>query len=386
MSEVLKQKEYIKEVRKHFSNILSRKIDIIFEHLKDKDYDFKKIDFLSYDGMLDYDGLRNIMYDEYGLDIRTEKEKLADLKVTDLKAKKEIQEKIRNEEQELLKNWKEQPAKELLASEKIEQLKHFVLMTARGLVPACIVLGRGGLGKTFNTINILKAEKQDFTLFSGFTTPLSFYKKLYDNREKLCLVDDIEGLMSNDKAVSILKSALWDKDDKRLVSYDSTSKKLDIPECFEFTGNLIILLNEIPNSKNISTQALLSRCIHYELDFSYEETKDLIYDILDKDSSISDEHNTKIKGIIADNTSVATENFNLRTLSRTIAFVKYDIDIANKLFIRTHKENYDVKIVWELINSDLSKTKQIDKFKEMTSKGQATFYRIKRRLIEERKK
>ena len=62
-----------------------------------------------------------------------------------------------------------------------------------------IFYGEGGLGKTFLTINevkkLLKPSEWDY--FNGYSTPLSIYEILYDNRnKKLIILDDIEGLFN----------------------------------------------------------------------------------------------------------------------------------------------------------------------------------------------
>ena len=92
-----------------------------------------------------------------------------------------------------------------------------------------LIHSRAGLGKTYTTLK--KLEGKDYKYNSGFASPLALYKELYEHRNKVIVLDDIEGMLKNQVAISILKAALGNG----TVSYLTTSKKLgEAPQEFEF--------------------------------------------------------------------------------------------------------------------------------------------------------
>ncbi|MFW6173471.1 MAG: LAGLIDADG family homing endonuclease, partial [Elusimicrobiota bacterium] len=229
-------------------------------------------------------------------------------------------------------------------------------------------------------INTIKQETKDFIYKSGYTTPLSLYQFLYNNKDKLIVLDDIEGIFKDSTALSILKGALWDIDGKRLVQYDTTSNKISAPSTFEFTGRLIILCNKIPNEDDMSVNAMLSRTNHYRISFTYNQKMKLIKLILKKHKDLSDKQRKEVLRIIKKNTDVATENLNFRTLEKLISFVKYNIKKAEELFIKTTDTNPYQKIVWDLMNSGKSVNQQIQEFYEKTGKRRSKYYEVKKEV------
>ena len=116
-------------------------------------------------------------------------------------------------------------------------------------------------------INTIKKEKRDFVYLNTYTTPLALYKYLYDNKDKLIVLDDVMGLFNNEKTLALLKSALWEVDGKRLITMNTTSRLLEgYPLIFEFKGQVIFLSNRIKENEHIT--ALLSRTEKYIIDFT----------------------------------------------------------------------------------------------------------------------
>ena len=60
----------------------------------------------------------------------------------------------------------------------------FIRMVSGGHANALLLHGNGGLGKTFLTLKILDSQKSEYVYFSGYSTPLSFYKFLASNNIK----------------------------------------------------------------------------------------------------------------------------------------------------------------------------------------------------------
>ncbi|MFA5773697.1 MAG: hypothetical protein WC908_03430 [Candidatus Paceibacterota bacterium] len=294
--------------------------------------------------------------------------------------KNEELQRMKAEEQKLVAEWKATPPQDVQIPE-FETAKHLILATAKGDGNATLITGEGGIGKTFLAINTIKAVTKDFEFFNGYTTPLSFYKFLYGHREKLILLDDVEGIFNDEKGMALLKGALWDADGKRIINYASTSDKAEgLPSMFEFKGKLIMLCNKVPRENDISVSAMISRTISYELSFSHLQKKRIMYEILDKKQGLTDEQKRLAKQVIDKHTNLITKHFNFRTLERLLVFIRYNPTLAEQLFTSTIKQDEDETIVWELMNSQKGISEQIAVFHQLTGKCRRTFYNIKRGL------
>lgn len=295
------------------------------------------------------------------------------------KAKEEML-RLKAEEQQLIEEWRATPVQEIDVPE-FATAKHLILATARGDGNATLITGEGGIGKTFLTINTIKAVIKDYLYFNGYTTPLSFYKYLYTNKDKLLILDDAEGIFNDDKGLALLKSALWDADGKRVINYASTSDKAEgLPSMFEFTGKLIILCNKIPRENDLSVSAMIGRTISYELNFSYLQKKKLMYEILGKKQGLTDEQKKLAREILDRHASITTKYFNFRTLEKLLVFIKYNPEKAEQLFTSTIKQDEDETIVWELMNGTKGISEQVADFINTTEKSRRTFFHIKKRL------
>lgn len=299
---------------------------------------------------------------------------------------KEQQEKlIKEEENRLIEEWKsKEPTK--IDIPQFETAKDLVTIVAKGFHHSMILTGDGGIGKTYIVINTVKTITKDFIYISGFITPLSLFKILYKNKDKLIIMDDLEGVFSNEKSIAILKGALWDTDGKRIVQYISTTgRKSDIPDKFEFTGRLIILCNEIPMPKKniISLKAMISRTMSYDLKLSYNEKIQIIKNIVKKNKDLTEEQKKLLMNIIKKNTSPATKDLNLRTMQRLISYIKYDKKKAESIFKETTPTDENLELLWELLNSNKSISEQVKEFRERVGMSRATFFR-KRKILMKR--
>ena len=293
--------------------------------------------------------------------------------------------KIKDQEAKLLTEWKTQKAVEIDIREFNIPKRLIRVSLNTKEYHALILYGEGGLGKTFLTINevkgILKPDKWSY--YNGYSTPLSIYEILYLNRnKKLVILDDIEGLFCNPIAVSILKGALWDSNGKRLVQYNSKSEKAEnLPSTFEIKAKLIILCNKIPNSDDVTINALISRTLPYEVSFSYQQKIEILEKMVNSREDLTAKQKENCIEIIKKETTIATKNLSFRTLRKVIAFVKEDKKNAVDLFKATTEKDEDVEIVFELMKKGLDIDKQIQQFCDKTGKSRATFYRIKKKII-----
>lgn len=286
-------------------------------------------------------------------------------------------------EDKIISEWKAEKIK-AVAIPEFDTAKDLIRITLKGLSYATVIEGEGGIGKTFLTVETIKEElKPDEWVYkSGFTSALAFYRYLYQNRNaKIIIADDVEGLFNNPTSLSILKRATYDTTGRRLIFYDTTSEKAEgLPSVFELKARLIILCNRIPNTDEPNVSAFLSRTIHYELEFSHQQKKDIIKHILTQKKDLSKEHKDLVMEIIDKETSVATKDFNIRTMEKLIAYVKYSPQKATDLFKQTTPKDDDEETVLRLMASDWSAEQQANEFFKNTGKSRRTYFRIKKEL------
>ena len=168
--------------------------------------------------------------------------------------------------------------------------------------------GSSGSGKTFTTLKHLKEKEMNYVYINSYATPLSFYELLYENRKKGVIVfDDLMGV-SNPLVLSMLKAACWISNQKRIVSYHSTSDKMDklkLPSSFEFKANVILIFNKlIPGYEPIT-----NRGIKIDFNFDFKQKMEIFKEIKE-DAKIEEE----VLNYVKINCNDATSNLSIRTL------------------------------------------------------------------------
>src|SRR6056297_1997084 len=222
-----------------------------------------------------------------------------------------------------------------MENKQIETYKDYLRMLFEGYVYSVLCHSKAGLGKTYTTVKLLKQFGKSYEYSSGITTAVGLYKLLFDNNGKVLVLDDIETIFQDDRAVNLLKAALWDVDGKRIVTYKSSSVVLeDYPDSFVYTGQIIILANEVKGKKDESYNALMSRCLKYELNYTFEEVIKIATSMTMQSSDLNPSQKTKVVDVIQRNIC-PQHSFNFRLLERLKAFVKYDIEKAETLFLES---------------------------------------------------
>lgn len=153
------------------------------------------------------------------------------------------------------------------------KLRDYVRMVAQGEKNALMLNAPPGIGKSYQISHTLKDEvgMEGFRKISGYSTPVELFHNLFEVSDGgVLFLDDIEGLISNKKALALLKQATWSEGNKRYVEWRSTSNQIEVPEQFRFKGQLIMVFNDVPSDDKIF-QSLEDRCLKYEIDFSYDE-------------------------------------------------------------------------------------------------------------------
>jgi hypothetical protein len=158
------------------------------------------------------------------------------------------------------------PLVEFDINERFQFLQDYVDMVAQREMKSAVVVGEGGLGKSYTVMSQLNknglkefsvhsedfeigssmnegAMKKSYVVVKGYSTPKGLFRTLYENRNRLVVFDDCDSILRDDVASNLLKAAL-DSYDKRIVTWNAESfGESDLPKSFEFTGAVIFISN-----------------------------------------------------------------------------------------------------------------------------------------------
>ena len=160
--------------------------------------------------------------------------------------------------------------------EMFNNIERLTKMVGRGIQPSLVITGGAGMGKTHLVKNTLEGmglrESYDFVHFKGRATAAGLFITLYENSDKIIVLDDCDSVFRDDDAVNILKGAL-DSYDTRKISYITTKALKDefgseVPRHFEFSGRIIFISN-ISQSK--LDEAIRSRSFVADVDLTTEQ-------------------------------------------------------------------------------------------------------------------
>lgn len=172
-------------------------------------------------------------------------------------------------------------------NKRFEILARNVKMVAAGLQKSLILVGSGGLGKSY-TVNKVLAQcgytdisellatsepgervvrAKTFTVIKGYSTAKGLYRDLYENKDSILVFDDADAIQKDVVAVDLLKGAL-DSSDKRIISWKADMREDDLPRSFLFTGRVIFISNM---NKEKFAQALISRATSIDLKMTEDE-------------------------------------------------------------------------------------------------------------------
>ena len=237
------------------------------------------------------------------------------------------------------------------------------------------------MGKSHTTLAYLNENNINHIYLNSYSTPLYFYKLLYENRNRDVIVfDDLEGL-GDPKIIAMLKGACWSVNkSNNIVSYYSTSEKLqehNLPTTFKLKANIILIFNNIPNH----FKAVTNRGIKIDFDFDYFEKLEIfnkLFKNTGKSVKVSKVSND-ILSYIGLNCDPSTENLSLRTLTilsnlQTSGFVWQDF--AKEILKPEENKN--------LLISKVSKCHEIQKsyqeWNKETGLSRSTFFRYYKEL------
>jgi hypothetical protein len=172
-------------------------------------------------------------------------------------------------------------------NERFQFLEDYVDMAASRDRKSVVIVGEGGLGKSYTVFKQLKKNKltdlqdmeigasadesnsrKSYVVVKGYSTAKGLYRTLYENRNRLVVFDDCDSILKDDVAANILKAAL-DSYDRRIVSWNAESfGESDLPKSFEFTGSVIFISNM---SMHRIPQSLISRAAPVDVSMTRPE-------------------------------------------------------------------------------------------------------------------
>lgn len=195
------------------------------------------------------------------------------------------------------------------SKKKYKLLGEGLKAVSNGDLNLLILHGDAGFGKTRSTMDMLKDNNVDYEYINSYTTPLSFYKLLYLNRNKDVIVFDDISSIGNSLIISLLKSACWTSEgNSKIVSYHSTSNILvddEVPESFKFKASVVLIFNDLVKGY----EPIINRGIKINFNFNFED-KISIFEDMKKKANIDDE----VLNYVKENCSEATRNLSIRTL------------------------------------------------------------------------
>jgi len=219
-------------------------------------------------------------------------------------------------------------------------LRGYIHTFLNGKMHGLLIIGDAGLGKSFMVLQELNAAGlklwDDYAVINGYSTPLAFYRILFQNRNQIIVLDDADTILNNKMIVGMLKNILWSNTTERVVSYN-TSARTYLPARFVFKGKVIIILNQLPK-KNKNLEALYSRMLVYKNFFSYEEKMQILEEIASLPyGNLSHEERMKVLEHVKKVTSPATKNLNIRSLLKAFELYSFNKDswkpLVEKIFL-----------------------------------------------------
>lgn len=327
------------------------------------------------------------------------------------KSKHETESKLREQERAIIDKWKKSDFQKIyIKSFDVPKALIKLVCKPKALFKGVTLVGETSLGKTILTINTIKEENcAEICEFENtYTTPLELYKLLYRYQHEyeikqkskkpffMVIFDDVEGLLTDRKSVSVLKSALWETNGQRIIKMNTIDRVLgDVPKAFEFTGHIVILANHL-NLNDININAVKERTHYFELKFKYSEKLKVMSEIIKTEyPSTTLELRQKALDILVRNSDLTTTDFNFRTLIRAYDYVMaYGESEAEHLIRATLKSDEKSTFILNLIDKDRKVDKEVEEMRAKPIEEQAnefalkfdnsriTFFRLKRKLIE----
>jgi hypothetical protein len=164
--------------------------------------------------------------------------------------------------------------------QKFKWMEQLIKMTIRGSSKGMLITGLGGIGKTYTVLKTLEdmgrtdymkvraeagiteileedddaviedkvaslatlGSSGDYVVFKGYASPAAIYRLLYEHKNRIVIFDDCDSILKKDDSLNMLKGAL-DTYEERWISWNTNASAPDLPPCFKFEGQVIIICN-----------------------------------------------------------------------------------------------------------------------------------------------
>jgi hypothetical protein len=158
-----------------------------------------------------------------------------------------------------------------------------------------------------------------FIRVKGYSTAKGLYRTLYENNNRVIVLDDCDSVLVDKVALNLLKGAL-DSYDERIISWNADIKDEDLPRSFNFTGRVIFISNM---AKGQFDQALRTRSMMVDLEMTADQKVERM-DYIINSSDYLPEVDMDVKRMALEfiaNNKNSIADLSLRTLSTVIKLV-----------------------------------------------------------------
>jgi len=121
-------------------------------------------------------------------------------------------------------------------------------------------IGKAGIGKSHIIDETLERIKADYIVFSGDISDAKLFAFMQENSDKIIVFRDVGRLLRKISFIELLKAAT-DTKKKRIISRMTYATHEGVEDSFEFTGKIIIEMNELSKRNKEDIEALISRGI-----------------------------------------------------------------------------------------------------------------------------
>ena len=316
-------------------------------------------------------------------------EKVAEFKAHEeaLRDKKELE--LRREEKKVYEQILKGEIKGADLNGRFSFIKENIKMVARGFLNGLVLLGEAGIGKTHLVLKTLQEEnlKDKTTYFSGKITPIMLYKFLYENSDKIIILDDI---YLTDDIIPLLQNATWEANGKRTLFYSSFVsvrflEKWNIPNCFEFTGRLIILTNISKIKNDEAYKSLLTRVPFFEVNLSFEEKKAHLSSVAEAThNDLTLEERKAVLTELFKLITPATKNISLRLLLMSYKyylFAERNLSRMSELIKEIVITDEEAEMILKQIQEEKHISECLEEWYTEFGKSRASYFRKKKELL-----
>ena len=130
---------------------------------------------------------------------------------------------------------------------RFKMMESLTEAAGRGDIPAMVIPGAPGVGKSFTVVRALDKAKVKYVRVSGGISAIELYTLAYHHRARgnVILLDDCDIVFREEDTINVLKS-LTDSSTVRTVSWRKQTASLkaeEIPDSYEFRGSIIFISN-----------------------------------------------------------------------------------------------------------------------------------------------